>query len=524
MSDFVKKQYKAISKIGNIKAKNFFLKSGYFTETGILPGIINVSGLKDIKLQKIEWNDKKSKKRYPFRTHPIKISMAKGGKGQRIFGLMHPYIYIHLVNEITQSEIWSDIIAKLSSETKVLVYSLPLFGEKKDKKTFDGWKYFSIIDFQTLSLGYNFEVCVDIKNFYSSVYTHSISWAVLGKEIAKDKVGNFSLICNRLDKLLQNANDGQTNGILIGNEVSNIIAELILKDIDEIISKEVSEFDVKILRYRDDYKFLCKDQYSAKVLIDKISKVLSEEYGFTLNDLKTKIYEHFNIDLNKSNHIAQCILDKYFNTKNIKWNGEKLYNFLKDVIESHCYLKDKNYLDNQISKLLYLLRRKKIKISSVGIWAKPIVSIMIKAINNQLTTGNYGFALLTEIVSVVKKESKKIVKEIIDTICVFYIGKSNDVIDLWVYIICKGFSNKQAKIILSKKDSAIFQMIKNKSVPDIHFFKSRDKIDDNDLIELEKFKLLKTENLDLITEKTPSFINTLKKEEFENWIEDSYNR
>lgn len=518
MSEFVKKQYNCIANISPEDARDYLLKNGYFTEVGILPGIIKASGLEDIKLEEIDWDNKK----FPARTKPIKITTSKQGKGKRIFGLFHPYLYIHLVNELTQCNTWKDIVLRLSSETSVLVYSVPILTDVVEKITPSGWQFFSNIDFYSLSLDYEVVVEFDIQNFYGSIYTHSIPWSILGKETAKTKTGDYSLSSNRIDKLLQNSNDGQTNGILIGNVVSNLIAEIVMKDIDSKISEKIKDFDAKILRYRDDYKLLCKDHYVARQIIDYLTNLLSEEYGFVLNESKTKMYSYIDDNSDKNSHIAKSILNQYKLKAGDSWSGEQLFNYLKDMVSSHCYVDNKHYLDNRIFDLITALREDTLKIKGIDLWGVPIVNIILKSFNNQLMIGTYGYALLSEIISVVKKEDKKLAKKLINII-LKYNSKSDDLVGLWVYIICKGYDESKSKEVLASKNSPIFMMIKNSSSKNIEFFNSRDEINKSDLNELKKFSLIVNEKLEEINEENSSFIKNVDDDIFDKW-QAPYNR
>ena len=69
---------------------------------------------------------------------------------------------------------------------------------------------------------YTHLVKADIKNFYPSIYTHSIAWAIHGKNfIRKDRNRHdYRFLGNRLDRLFQYSNDQKTNGIPIGPVVS----------------------------------------------------------------------------------------------------------------------------------------------------------------------------------------------------------------------------------------------------------------------------------------------------------------
>ncbi|MCE2887486.1 MAG: RNA-directed DNA polymerase [Pseudanabaena sp.] len=73
-------------------------------------------------------------------------------------------------------------------------------------------------DVAAIAFRYKYLIKTDIKNFYPSIYTHSIPWALHDKAVIRqpNKRNDYEFIGNRLDKLFQNANDGCTNGIPIG--------------------------------------------------------------------------------------------------------------------------------------------------------------------------------------------------------------------------------------------------------------------------------------------------------------------
>ncbi|MCG6406808.1 RNA-directed DNA polymerase, partial [Vibrio fluvialis] len=100
---------------------------------------------------------------------------------------------------------------------------------------------------------------IDISKFFDSIYTHSISWALKSKEFAKEsrEKNDFSSF---FDKLMQRSNYNETNGIVIGNEVSRIFAEIIMQAIDLDLEYELeNNFELKhgkdysIRRYVDDF-------------------------------------------------------------------------------------------------------------------------------------------------------------------------------------------------------------------------------------------------------------------------------
>jgi hypothetical protein len=133
----------------------------------------------------------------------------------------------------------------------------------------------------------------DIAQFYQSIYTHSIPWAVHGKEIAKKQRNDYSLLGNRLDKLVRNGQDGQTHGIPIGPDTSLVIAELILCTLDLEIEKRISNscsHEYRGFRYSDDYEFVFLTRSEAETALSHLQKIFSD-YELALNPNKTRIIE-----------------------------------------------------------------------------------------------------------------------------------------------------------------------------------------------------------------------------------------
>ncbi len=126
----------------------------------------------------------------------------------------------------------------------------------------------------------------DIARFYHSIYTHSIPWAIHGKAAAKaDRSPN--LWGNVLDKLIRDAQDGQTMGIPIGPDISLAIAEMLLGAVDEELFKKIK---VRGLRYIDDYELSVASLADAERVQGALQETLSE-YELGLNAAKTLIRE-----------------------------------------------------------------------------------------------------------------------------------------------------------------------------------------------------------------------------------------
>lgn len=140
---------------------------------------------------------------------------------------------------------------------------------------------------------YKYMFVTDITNCYGSIYTHSIAWAMMGKEKAKEERLNKALLGNRLDYYIQGMQNGQTNGIPQGNVVSDLVAELILSYADSMIAKRAQTeniTDYYVIRYRDDYRVFSNNRDD----LERFSLIMQQELAdlnFKINSSKTSVVE-----------------------------------------------------------------------------------------------------------------------------------------------------------------------------------------------------------------------------------------
>jgi len=92
-------------------------------------------------------------------------------------------------------------------------------------------------------------LATDLSQFYPSIYTHSIPWALHTKSVAKAKPNDYSLLGNVLDLAMRNGQDKQTIGIPIGPDTSLVIAEAILSSVDVQLNGAIA---TRGFRYIDD--------------------------------------------------------------------------------------------------------------------------------------------------------------------------------------------------------------------------------------------------------------------------------
>lgn len=132
---------------------------------------------------------------------------------------------------------------------------------------------------------------LDISKCFHHIYTHSFTWAAKSKEYSKEHRDD-SAFEQIFDKVMQRSNYNETNGIVVGAEVSRIFAEIILQSIDREVEDELTEMEVfagvhyEVRRYVDDYFIFFNDYQVADICQKTFNKHLGR-YKLYLNDSKT---------------------------------------------------------------------------------------------------------------------------------------------------------------------------------------------------------------------------------------------
>ncbi|WP_064965726.1 RNA-directed DNA polymerase [Tenacibaculum ovolyticum] len=126
----------------------------------------------------------------------------------------------------------------------------------------------------------------DISNCYPSIYSHSISWALVEKKEAKlkSKPTFKNEWFNKYDELSRKIKNNETNGILIGPHSSNLISEIVLVAID----LELENKGYRFTRYIDDYTCYLETYNNAEQFFIDLSLEL-KKFELSLNHKKSEI-------------------------------------------------------------------------------------------------------------------------------------------------------------------------------------------------------------------------------------------
>lgn len=136
----------------------------------------------------------------------------------------------------------------------------------------------------TYGFGKRFLVKADISNCFNSIYSHAISWGLVGIPEAKAARNKKDAWFNTYDYYQRSCKRQETQGVPIGPGTSNIALESILYRVDSELRDKGFEFS----RYVDDYECYCRDDSQAQSFINELRDELYK-YKFSLNSHKTKI-------------------------------------------------------------------------------------------------------------------------------------------------------------------------------------------------------------------------------------------
>ena len=296
---------KSILELSEVKAYRYFMESSNYCSLD-LPKYIDFSKVLTYVEGKVgkktfeEILKYKEKKPSEYEGVNHRLLIKKDAQfTYRPIDVANPYLYYLLVRQITTKGNWNEIKRVFSTFVcpNIDVISIPKVKGDMDKSH----KAASITDWWenveqktiTLSLKYRYMFVTDIINCYGSIYTHTIAWALMSKDTAKQKKGKPGLLGNIIDSYMQGMQYGQTNGIPQGSALFDFIAEMVLGYADSLVSEALANHgitDYKILRYRDDYRIFC----NKKDELEKIAFVLQDilaNLNFQLNAKKTFLTE-----------------------------------------------------------------------------------------------------------------------------------------------------------------------------------------------------------------------------------------
>ncbi|WP_305952106.1 RNA-directed DNA polymerase [Emticicia oligotrophica] len=233
------------------------------------------------------------------------FSISKGKLSRRFLQIPNPKHFLLLCEKIATNWTAFATVFALSNYSK----SFPIpetLTTKRSVSTFSK----SVSDFRNELLNTSFdkiiEIRVDISKFYPTIYTHSIAWALLGKEKAKyyfkqkdniatliaggDLDASLYKFAESVDMAVRSCQERQSIGIPIGPDTSHIIAETVACRIDSIINSKFSSIGLKACRYYDDFYLYVSSKDEADKVLKGIQLILAD-FQLEMNESKIRIKE-----------------------------------------------------------------------------------------------------------------------------------------------------------------------------------------------------------------------------------------
>src|SRR5687768_7974268 len=130
-------------------------------------------------------------------------------------------------------------------------------------------------------------VQADVSQFYPSLYTHAVGWAIdqrlRERSFYKKNKSNLGAL---LDQCLMDQQRKVSQGIPIGNDISFLVAEIVLSQVDEALDVDPK----RSYRWFDDYEFSCDTRAEAQAILGQLRTEL-RRFRLRTNPAKTGILE-----------------------------------------------------------------------------------------------------------------------------------------------------------------------------------------------------------------------------------------
>jgi hypothetical protein len=220
---------------------------------------------------------------YPTSQHTdaVEYSLALPGFGRRDLHIPHPVAYARLVAIAAAS--FGRLLTK--ARRSPFSRSRPVYSDSSHRAVTPQYKPANLPRERALArLGASFVLKADISHFYPSLYTHAVGWAVDARARDRKNWRNKGLLGVKVDDALMGLQARVTQGIPVGPDLSFLLAEVVLGEVDKRlgVSREAG------YRWFDDYEFACSTRAEAEALLAKLKREL-DRFHLRLNPAKTEI-------------------------------------------------------------------------------------------------------------------------------------------------------------------------------------------------------------------------------------------
>jgi hypothetical protein len=254
-------------------------------------------------------------------TMPFKYNILKGNDSLREMSVMQPLsaLNLYLFMECYQKDILnffnnhncfsiryheknSDLYYKTRSKCAIEYFPREMrrrIGKAAVQQT---GRFFKIAMFESINsfadsrlwrmtnFKYKYYAKMDYKSCFDSIYSHVYKW-IIERNVIDSKDAKNSNLFITIDRILQNINGRQSNGLIVGPEFSRMVAEVLLQHIDTEVMFALlgdgleRETNYRIFRYVDDI-FVFADSQETLDKIIRVFAMTGNRYLLHLNELK----------------------------------------------------------------------------------------------------------------------------------------------------------------------------------------------------------------------------------------------
>lgn len=218
------------------------------------------------------------------------FTAPKNTSGRRHLALVHPLAQLSISLLLTKNR--TSIRSIVDRKEKMSCYDMSdgtRVGKGFSGLHFSQWRE----KCAQLSAENEYVLVADISRFFYTAYTHSLPWAVLGKERVKHLLStNRSALsrqwCDKLDKALQSCQSRETFGIPVGPDTSRVIAEILMAGVESDSEFSALITKRKAVRLVDDFKIGFDDEPTATAALTALRAALWK-FNLQLNEEKTRV-------------------------------------------------------------------------------------------------------------------------------------------------------------------------------------------------------------------------------------------
>lgn len=216
-------------------------------------------------------------------TECVKFQLARVGSERRELKIPHPALFAKLA--ILTAANFGRLLKKAGSSP--FSKSRPFYATNRQRAIAPMFSLSNLAREKSSSrAGASFLLRADISHFYPSLYTHAVGWAVDPKLRDKANWKNRKLLGKRLDQILMDMDGKISQGIPIGNDISFLLSEIVLAQVDQAV-KMPSQ---RAYRWFDDYELAFDTRHEAEASLRQLATELGR-FRLRLNPTKTEIIQ-----------------------------------------------------------------------------------------------------------------------------------------------------------------------------------------------------------------------------------------